>query len=402
MNRMYFGPLDCPCALLPQYLERKNMAFSYWEAHEWLDNCDLCIVGAGLVGLSAAIRARALQPHWRITILDRHPFSGGGSSRNAGFACFGSTSELQEDRRVLGDHDALTLVKKRLTGLNLLRQTLGDKAIGYEPCGSMELFLQNGATSYRPPTADDLEDLNAWIAPATQSDTTFSVCALHSIPGVSPEHLSAAIASPMEGSIDTGRMLNSLIKKAQLSDIKVVNGCHVTDFIHSPTPRLRLSDKPDNGEWIEPERVIIATNAFAQELLPRADVRPVANEVLVTAPIAGLNIQGTFHLDAGYLYARNIGNRMLIGGGRHWGLDDPDATRVKLMEVLHRIWPATLRTDVTHQWTGMLGIGKDRMPIQARITPRVQAAIRLGGMGIAMGMSLGFEAANQLLEHPLE
>ena len=78
--------------------ERKNMAFSYWESQQWLSERNLVVVGGGIVGLSAALRVRELHPNWKITVIERHPFGGGGSTRNAGFACFGSATELREDR----------------------------------------------------------------------------------------------------------------------------------------------------------------------------------------------------------------------------------------------------------------------------------------------------------------
>jgi len=40
-------------------LERKNMAFSYWESTEWLEGNDLIVIGGGIVGLSAALQASA-------------------------------------------------------------------------------------------------------------------------------------------------------------------------------------------------------------------------------------------------------------------------------------------------------------------------------------------------------
>jgi hypothetical protein len=41
-------------------LERKNMAFSYWESTEWLEGNDLIVIGGGIVGLSAALQASVL------------------------------------------------------------------------------------------------------------------------------------------------------------------------------------------------------------------------------------------------------------------------------------------------------------------------------------------------------
>ena len=63
--------------------------------------------------------------------------------------------------------------------------------------------------------------------------------------------------------------------------------------------------------------MIVATNGFTRDLIRQLKVFPARNQVLVTAPIEGLKVKGTFHYDKGYYYFRNIDNRILLGGGRN-------------------------------------------------------------------------------------
>ncbi len=59
----------------------------------------------------------------------------GASTKNAGFACFGSMSEILADLEQHNEAEVLDLLQQRVQGLNQLRTLLGDKAIGYQACG---------------------------------------------------------------------------------------------------------------------------------------------------------------------------------------------------------------------------------------------------------------------------
>ncbi|MBS18676.1 MAG: hypothetical protein CL835_03855, partial [Crocinitomicaceae bacterium] len=63
---------------------------------------DALVVGGGIVGMNAALALVSRKPEWRIAVVDALPLGGGGSTRNAGFTCFGSPSELLDDWRALG------------------------------------------------------------------------------------------------------------------------------------------------------------------------------------------------------------------------------------------------------------------------------------------------------------
>lgn len=353
------------------------------------------VVGGGLVGLSAALRVQKLHPQWKITVIDRHPFGGGGSTRNAGFACFGSATELREDRLNLGDDVALELVRKRLTGLQLLREQLGDSNIGYRESGSVELFLKGKQHHSEAPVRDEIHALNNWISPATGIDKTFVSLDFEQLKGVNALAIEQAISSPLEGCVDTGKMMQALKHQAVHAGINVINGCHVTDIqSEAAVPKIRLSETPEGGTWFETERLLLTTNAFTRELMEDLDVHPASNLVLVTEPLEHLTPQPTVHLDAGYVYARSIGNRLLIGGGRHWETDNSLELESRLMEYLSAIWPQSKSVKIQHRWTGVLGIGKERLPIIKTVKPNIHVAVRLGGMGVSIGMQCGHQVAD--------
>ena len=119
------------------------MNLSYWELKNWFTNVDYTVVGSGIVGLHAALRLRERFPNSKILVLEKGMLPHGASTKNAGFACFGSISEIVDDLKSHSEEDVIQLIKKRWEGLQLLRKRLGDNTIDFKPYGGYELSLKD-------------------------------------------------------------------------------------------------------------------------------------------------------------------------------------------------------------------------------------------------------------------
>jgi gamma-glutamylputrescine oxidase len=83
------------------------MQISIWEKESFYAPKDVIIVGSGLVGLWCAWHLKKNNPKISIAIIDRGIIPTGASTRNAGFACFGSVTELVEDAGRFGEENML-------------------------------------------------------------------------------------------------------------------------------------------------------------------------------------------------------------------------------------------------------------------------------------------------------
>ena len=101
--------------------KEKQYVLSYWEKTS-LRHFDLIVVGSGIVGLFTALFYSKQHPGQRVALLERGLFPEGASTKNAGFACFGSISELENDLKNMGASQAASLVMDRYNGLHLLRK----------------------------------------------------------------------------------------------------------------------------------------------------------------------------------------------------------------------------------------------------------------------------------------
>jgi len=115
---------------------------SYWEKKNFL-NYDLIVVGAGFVGLSTAIHFKKKRPKARVLILERGTFPSGASTKNAGFACFGSLTEILDDMWSMTQDEVVKLVEKRAKGLELIQKEFGRKALDFKQSGGFELITED-------------------------------------------------------------------------------------------------------------------------------------------------------------------------------------------------------------------------------------------------------------------
>lgn len=372
---------------------------SYWERKAFLSGIGDLVVGAGIVGLTAAIELKRLYPDRRVVVFDRSPFGAGGSTKNAGFACFGSPSELLSDLENMPESEVKALVKMRWDGLQVLRDLLGDQALAYAPCGSVELFLEAHRSSYQQ-CVDALPRLNR---------LTTELCGRPAYRMLEAETLASrfpfsgfigGIENTLEGSIDTGKMMRNLRQLASDSGVEIFGGVDV-NLILDKSNQYSLNFKSVNISY---ERLFICTNGFAKQLLPELDVHPARNLVLLTEAIPELPFSGTFHMEEGFVYFRTVDQRILIGGGRHldtdWKSSKPVPEHVKdyLLNLLHsHIFPQKL-VRIEQEWTGILGVGATRRIIQKQLAPNVFCAVRMGGMGVAIGSAVGQSLARMANE----
>ena len=368
------------------------MQLSYWEIKNWFTNVDFAIVGSGIVGLHCALQLRERFPYSKIVILEKGILPQGASTKNAGFACFGSPSEIIDDLKNHTEEEVIQLVQKRWNGLQLLRKRLGDTAIDFKPYGGYELFLNDDDATYNE-CLQKLPFLNEILRPLFKSEV-FS----KEIDRFAFENIKEyTIFNPFEGQIDTGNMMQALLKEAISRDILILNQVEVTSF----SDNNNSVEVVINDYTFHTNKLLFATNGFAGSLTNNA-VKPARAQVLITDPIQKLDVKGTFHLDKGYYYFRNFENRILLGGGRNLDFEGETTTELlqtekiqnKLEDLLKNVILPNQEFNIAHRWSGIMGIGSHKNPIVTQLSENVYCGVRLGGMGVAIGSLIGYELAD--------
>ena len=367
------------------------MQLSYWELKNWFTQVDYTIVGSGIVGLHAALRLREKFPDSKILVLEKGMLPQGASTKNAGFACFGSLSEIIDDLKNHSEEDVFRLVQKRWQGLQLLRKRLGDAAIDFKPFGGYELFLKEDESTYHECLAR-LPFINEILKPLFKTDVFAKEVDRFEFKGIH-EYL---VFNPFEAQIDTGNMMQALLKQAVSENILILNQQTVTSYFES---EKGVEVALGNFSFTS-KKLLFATNGFANSLTNGA-VKPARAQVLITEPITNLDIKGTFHLDKGYYYFRNIDDRILLGGGRNLDFETETTTAFgqteiiqnKLEQLLKEVILPNRKVEIAHRWSGIMGVGTSKNPIVSQLSENVYCGVRLGGMGVAIGSLIGTELA---------
>lgn len=369
---------------------------SLWEKQAFLTS-DYLIIGAGITGLSAAATLKEKMPNATVTVLEKGILPTGASTKNAGFACFGSVSELINDIQTLGEKGMVSLVEKRWDGLQKTCQRLGRSEIDIQVKGGYELFFDENEAIH-----DQIEKVNGLLHPFFQTEVFRR--ADEKLANFRFGNTKLLIENQLEGQLDTGKLITSLWKYCNQLGVQVHTGCPV-ESIEEEHDAVSILCKDST---FKSSKVAICTNAFSKQLLPdiTLDLNPGRGLVISVVTDYPISFEGSFHYDEGYYYFRDYYGKIIFGGGRNIALEEEntlafginDAIKEKLISDLEEIIIPSQAYAIEMEWSGIMAFGSNKSPIVTKISDRVALGARLGGMGVAIGSLVGEEVAELLFE----
>lgn len=342
------------------------------------------IVGGGLTGLITSILLRTRFPNTSVRLVEKGSFPAGASVKNAGFACYGSVSEILDDISREGEEAAIRRVKERYQGLQQLRYLTHDKDIDYRADGGFEVFSENEEDIYLHSLQailylNDLLRGPLGFDPFSETGNPFGIKALPKL-----------IAIAGEAALHSGKLLASLLLQAQELGVITCFGCDVQSIEKASSGWETLTAE---GVF-QSEKVILTTNGFTHSLLPEEPILPYRGQLVLTAPVPGLSLSGNFHLKQGYFYFRPYQGGILLGGGRHLDRANENTESQEATAVIQDALEELLRTtilpgqsfSIKERWAGTMAFGpqNEKEAIVKEVRPGYYLGARLGGMGVAM------------------
>ena len=372
---------------------------SIWEKETFYAPQDVIIIGSGFVGLWSALFLKKRNPGLKVSILDRGIIPTGASTRNAGFACFGSLSELVYDAKSMGTDKMLELVEMRYKGLKRIQKYFDENIIDFELCGGYELYDQNISSEL---LQENIDYLNSLLKPIVDTKRTYRLAddKIAAFGFGSTKHM---VKNNLEGFLHSGKLLQALLQTVQSMGVQVFTSIELKSFEHRNN---QIEIQTAQQLSFSTSQILLCTNAFTKELLPDIDIVPARGQVLLTSPIENLPWRGTFHSDEGYYYFRNLGNRVLLGGARNKAFDDERTTDMNTSDLIQQHLQNYLdevvlphfkdQYSIEHRWAGIMAMGSEKMPIVKELQPDIFCAVRMSGMGVALAPVVGDQVARMM------
>lgn len=375
---------------------------SIWEKETFFAPQDVVIVGSGFVGLWSAFQLKKKKPGLKITIVDRGFIPTGASTRNAGFACFGSLSEVVYDAQTMSTDKMLQLVEMRFKGLEKIQKYFRDNVIDFELCGGYELYDNSGKVSSEQ-LKDNINYINSLFKSITGKKKTYKLVENMSAFGFgNTKHL---VKNDLEGYLHSGKLIQALLSKVQGMGVQVFTQTEIKSF-ETSGDKIQLQTSQQFN--LLTTQLLICSNAFAKELLTDEDIVPARGQMLLTSPIENLSWKGTFHSEEGFYYFRNLGKKVLLGGARNKAFEEERTTEMttsdfiqsELEKYLSEIILPNFKCQyiIESRWAGIMAMGKEKMPIVKQVRSNVFCCIRMSGMGIALAPIASQQVTEMMLD----
>lgn len=328
------------------------------------------------MGASIALFYKEKFPDHDVIIADRGYAPYGASTRNAGFACIGSISEHLADIQKAREETVINRIERRWNGLQLLRKTIGDDNMDYIHTDGFEIFTDEKKFKQ---SNDQIGWMNEILEDRLGEKDVYSSTEYQGYP---------AIKNRLEGAINSGKMMRYLHDKLSKAGVRVWWNCPVTSV---KSNQAILNDSFD----ITPKKIVLAVNGFISNLKD-ISVKSARGFIFITKPIKNFKWKGIFHYNEGYVYFRDLGDRLLMGGGRdqaiHEETTDQFGTNQAIKKYLTSFTENVLKVpsdfEIDMEWSGIMGMTENKEPIIKEVESNVWAAVGLSGMGIAIGMQV--------------
>jgi gamma-glutamylputrescine oxidase len=345
---------------------------------------DICIIGAGFTGISAAIELA--ERGIPCIVLEAVRVGFGASGRNGGQIVDGYSRDLDVISKRYGEGPGRAIGAMALEGGSIIRERVQKYKIDCD--------LVNGGlfTAFTPKQMHGLEHHRAVWAQFGHTGMDMvdrAGLAKH----VVTDRYVGGLIDHLGGHIHPLNLVQGEAAAAESLGVTIFENSPVISVDTGPNPIVKTAA----GE-IRCKTVLVCGNAYIGDLLPEigGKIMPVSTQVLATEPLgdqaAKLLPSNVCVEDANYVldyYRRTADNRILYGGGIVYGGQDPASIRAKILPNMLKTFPGLKDARIDYAWSGNFALTLTRFPQMGRLTPTVLFSHGCSGHGVTTTHLLG-------------
>jgi gamma-glutamylputrescine oxidase len=346
---------------------------------------DVCIVGAGFTGISAALELA--ERGYKVVVLEAERIGFGASGRNGGQIVNGYSRDLETIERRYGPDKARALGAMSLEGGDIIRERIQKYAIDCD--------LRHGGffAAFTPKQVRELDAVKAkWERHGHQHLEMVSKADVAKY--VTTDRYVGGMIDKRGGHIHPLNLVLGEAAAAESLGARIFENSRVTKIETGTSPTVATSDGSVKAKY-----VLVCGNAYLGGLLPKITDRmmPVSSQVMATEPLEPALIESLLPADycvedANYVldyYRRTSDNRLLYGGGIGYGGQDPKNLTAIIQPNMLKTFPQLKGAKIEFAWSGNFALTLTRIPHVGRISDAVFFSHGDSGHGVTTTHLLG-------------
>jgi gamma-glutamylputrescine oxidase len=353
---------------------------------------DVCVVGGGYTGLSAALHLA--EAGYDVVLLEAHRLGFGASGRNGGQLGSGQRQDQASLEKMLGKAAARQLWDLGEEAKDLVKGLIARHGIACD--------LKPGVawTGFSARQVDDLHryvdlmrrDYGYAQIEALDAAACHAICPSPAYRGGLLD-MGAAHLHPLNFALGLGRA-------AAAAGVRIFEGTHVQQI----TEGTRVSLRTAQGR-VTADHLILGCNGYLGGLQPRvaARVMPINNFIVATEPLgdaaARVLTRDVAVSDSKFVvnyFRLSADRRLLFGGGESYGYRFPRDIKALVRKPMTQIFPHLADVRLDYAWGGTLAITMKRLPYLVRLAPNILSASGYSGHGVGTATHAGYLMARAI------
>lgn len=359
---------------------------------------DICIIGAGYTGLSAALHLA--EKGYLVSLLEAEKIAWGASGRNGGQVCQDHNMDHESLVNKVGRTQAGSLWDMSLEAVALVKSLI--------KVHDIDCDLKSGVMSVAAKESD-----SKYISESVEyANKVLNYDAVHYVDKhevsdmLGTEHFHSGKYWTEAAHLHPLNYALGLASAATKAGVKIHENSRVIKYNAGKDAKVIT-----NEGVVKTKNILLACNGYLKKLEPRVagKIMPINNFILTTEPLnealfRKINRDDIAIADTKFVvnyFRLTADKRLLWGGGENYTSKFPKDIKGFVRKNMLEFYPELKEVKIDYGWGGTLAITMNRMPHFERVEENLFVAQGYSGHGVAMatlGGKLMAEAVSGSLE----